>query len=210
MQLKSVHSRHRSYVVFECRQRILCLYQLDFQSKEEVAKKVEWLLHKDRFVCREEQREELNTGEQATEAIDFKYETAATTFHRLRNTWGLYDKKVRDLILANIKADLRTRIGGFDRKAETEASDPCALVEGESYISELQEELRNTMSVQNLAGLDAWSEETVSQCSMGIRETIRKMYENTEGSQREETPTDIDEPPEVDENRDWQESQVPY
>ncbi|RPB25704.1 hypothetical protein L211DRAFT_848029 [Terfezia boudieri ATCC MYA-4762] len=153
---------------------------------------------------------ELKTGKQVTEAIDFKYETAATTFHRLRNTWGLYDEKVRGLILANIKADLRTRIGGFDRKAETEASDPCALVEGESYISELREELRNTMSVQNLAGSDAWSEETVSQCSMGIRETIRKMYENTEGSQREETPTDIDEPPEVDENRDWQESQVPY
>ncbi|RPB18288.1 hypothetical protein L211DRAFT_854268 [Terfezia boudieri ATCC MYA-4762] len=133
---------------------------------------------------------ELKTGEQATEAVDFKYETAATTFHRLRNTWGLYDEKVRGLILANIKADLRTRIGGFDRKAETEASDPCALVEGESYISELQEELRNTMSSQNLAGSDAWSEETVSQCSTGIRETIRKMHENTEGSQREETPTD--------------------
>ncbi|RPB19006.1 hypothetical protein L211DRAFT_853567 [Terfezia boudieri ATCC MYA-4762] len=106
--------------------------------------------------------------------------------------------------------DLRTRIGGFDRKAETEASDPYALVEGECNISEVQEELRNTMSAQNLAGLDAWSEETISQYSTGIRETIRKMHENTEGSQYEETPMDIDEPPEVDENRDWQESQVPY
>ncbi|RPB23549.1 hypothetical protein L211DRAFT_849813 [Terfezia boudieri ATCC MYA-4762] len=79
---------------------------------------------------------ELKTGE-ATEAVEFKYETAAATFYHLQNTWGLYDEKVRTLILANIKANLRTRIGEFDKKAEMEASDLCAVVEGESYISEL-------------------------------------------------------------------------
>jgi len=56
-QLKSVHSRHRSYVVHECRQNIMRLYKLDYQTKDEVVMKVKWLLEKDRFVCREEQRE---------------------------------------------------------------------------------------------------------------------------------------------------------
>ena len=55
--MKSVHSRHRGYVVHECRQKIKQLYKLDHLTREEVAKKVKWLLEKDRFVCREEKRE---------------------------------------------------------------------------------------------------------------------------------------------------------
>jgi len=62
-QLKSVHSRHRSYVVHECRQIIMRLYKLDYQTKKEVAKKVKWLLEKDRFVCPEEQWEVSNSGQ---------------------------------------------------------------------------------------------------------------------------------------------------
>ncbi|RPB18125.1 hypothetical protein L211DRAFT_854434 [Terfezia boudieri ATCC MYA-4762] len=239
--LKSIHSRNRSYIVHECHQKILRLYRLDYKSKEEVAKKVDWLLHKDRFVCREEQRErpkmrgkrvgkffdninhvficlvaaamqhclkELKTGE-ATEAIEFKYEMAAATFHCLQNTWGLYDEKVRTLILANIKADLRTRIGGFDKKAEMEASDPCAVVEGESYISELQNELKNTMLAQNLVGSDALSEETRNQGNTVVKEAIEKIDADVRDDQWEGSPTDVDEPVEVD-NGDWQESQVAY
>ncbi|RPB18175.1 hypothetical protein L211DRAFT_854379 [Terfezia boudieri ATCC MYA-4762] len=231
-------------------------------SKEEVAKKVDWLLHKDRFVCREEQQEtpghrfraseivtviyesffwqpkmrgkrdskffdninhificlvvaamqhclkKLKTGE-ATEAVEFKYKTAATTFHRLQNTWGLYDEKVRTLILANIKADLRTRISGFDKKAEMEASDPCAVVEGESYISELQNELKNTMLAQNLVGSDALSEETRNQGNTVVKEAIEKIDADVRDDQWEGSPTDVDEPVKVDDG-DWQESQVAY
>ncbi|RPB17970.1 hypothetical protein L211DRAFT_854615 [Terfezia boudieri ATCC MYA-4762] len=209
--LKSVHSRHKSYID-ECRQKILRLYRLDYQSKEEVAKKVEWLLHKDRFVCREEQREhclkELRTGE-ASEAMEFKYETAASSFHRLQNTWGLYDEKVRTLILANIKADLRTRIGGFDKKSEMEASDPCAVVEGESYITELQEELRYTMLAQKLVGSDIMSEKTRGQGSTGTTEAIEQIQADVADMQEDGSPTDVDEPVQVDDS-DWQESQVAY
>ncbi|KAF8441135.1 hypothetical protein BGX38DRAFT_1272756 [Terfezia claveryi] len=206
VELKSMHSWHRSYIVHKCHQNILRLYGLDYQSKEEVAKKVDWLLHKDRFVCREEQWEpkmrgkrdskffdhinpificlvaaaiqyclkELKTGE-AIEAIDFKFETAATSFHRLRNIWGLYDEKVRMLILANIKADLRTRIRGFDKKAKVEASDP--------------------------SGSDAMGEEIKRKSTTGTEEVIEKIYEEG-GSQREGSQTDMDEPMEVEDNED--------
>ena len=57
VKLKSTHSRERSYVVFQCRQRISTLYKLDNYNKEEKAKRVTWLLDEDRFVCREDQRE---------------------------------------------------------------------------------------------------------------------------------------------------------
>ncbi|RPB18319.1 hypothetical protein L211DRAFT_854229 [Terfezia boudieri ATCC MYA-4762] len=195
--LKSVHSRYKSYIVYECHQKILRLYRLDYQSKEEVAKKVEWLLHKDRFVCREEQREyclkELRTGE-ASEAMEFKYETASPSFHRLQNTWGLYDEKVRTLILANIKADLRTRIGGFDKKSEMEASNPYAVVEGELYITELQEELRYTILAQKLVGSDVMSEETRGQGSTGTTEAIEQIQADVADMQEDGSPTDVDEP----------------
>ena len=57
--------------------------------------------------------------------------------------------------MANIKADLRTRIGRFDKKAEIESSESCAVVEDDSYVHELQRELKRTISGQNLAGSDA-------------------------------------------------------
>ncbi|RPB18922.1 hypothetical protein L211DRAFT_853632 [Terfezia boudieri ATCC MYA-4762] len=117
---------------------------------------------------------ELKTKE-ATEAVEFKYEMVAATFHRLQNTWGLYDEKVRTLILANIKADLRTRIGRFDKKAEMEASDLCAVVEGELYISKLQNELKNTILAQNLVESDALSEETRNQDNIVMKEAIEKI-----------------------------------
>jgi len=45
-----------------------------------------------------------------------------------------------------MKAELQTRIGGFDKKAEVESSDPCAVVEDDSYVNELQQELKRTIS----------------------------------------------------------------
>jgi len=41
------------------------LYKLDYQTKDEVAMMVKWLLEKDRFVCQEEQREVSNLAKAA-------------------------------------------------------------------------------------------------------------------------------------------------
>ena len=41
----------------ECRCLILKLYKLEYQGKDEVARNISWLVEKDWFVCREEQRE---------------------------------------------------------------------------------------------------------------------------------------------------------
>ncbi|KAF8416219.1 hypothetical protein EV426DRAFT_703734 [Tirmania nivea] len=165
------------------------LYKLDYQMKEEVEKKVNWLLHGDRFVCQEEQRETYGHRFRASEIVTAIYElffqwqkmrgnrdptffdkinsvficlvasalqyclkkwktgehTKVLVNYKLRNTWALYDEKVGKLILVNIKADLRTRIGGFDKKTEVELSKPCAVVENGLYLDELQQELQMTM-----------------------------------------------------------------
>ena len=55
--MKSVHLRHRGYVVHDCQQKIKQLYELNYLTREEVEKKVKWLLKKDRFVCHEKKGE---------------------------------------------------------------------------------------------------------------------------------------------------------
>jgi len=47
--------------VHECRRLILKLYELEYLAKDELATKVQGLLEKDRFVCRDEQREVSST-----------------------------------------------------------------------------------------------------------------------------------------------------
>ena len=73
----------------------------------------------------------------------------------------MYYIRVRNLILKNIKADLRIRISELAKKAELESSDPCAVEEDDSYVHELQWELKSTISDQNLAGLDATNEDKI-------------------------------------------------
>ena len=41
-------------------------------------------------------------------------------------------------------------MGGYDRRAELESSDPHALAEAESYEDDLQQELQRTLSTQRL------------------------------------------------------------
>jgi len=97
---------------------------------------------------------------------------------------------------------LRTRIGGFDKKAEVESSDPCAVVEDDPYVNELQQELKRTISGQNLAGSDAPSEdktleEAANRQLMGT--VLEAGSDNDKGSATE-----------VDENQYWQASEVRF
>ena len=54
------------------------------------------------------------------------------------------------LLLANIKADLRTKVGGYDRRTEVESSIPSVIVEDDGYKEELEKELEKTLSMQQL------------------------------------------------------------
>jgi len=97
---------------------------------------------------------------------DFKFKTASgkskigrtrtaywqviVTYHRLRNTWGQHSEKVRKLLLANIKADLRTKVGGYDRRSEIESSIPSVIVEDDGYEEELEKELEKTLPIEQL------------------------------------------------------------
>ena len=88
---------------------------------------------------------------------------AVASFFRLQNTWDIHKEKTRKLILANVKADLRTLMGGFDRRAEIESSNPCALVVTGTYEDELQRELEQTMASQKLPQL-------VQRCTSPVEE----------------------------------------
>ena len=56
-KLKSVHSRNMSFLVHECRQKVMRIYNLRHENEEVIKHRVNWLLEKDRFVCREDHRE---------------------------------------------------------------------------------------------------------------------------------------------------------
>ncbi|KAF8421899.1 hypothetical protein BGX38DRAFT_1279933 [Terfezia claveryi] len=74
-------------------------------------------------------------------------------------------------------------------------------LEGESYISELQVELKNTMMVQNIAGSDAMGKEIKRKGAIGTEEVIDKIYEEG-GSQCEGSQTDMDKRVEVKDDED--------
>ena len=85
---------------------------------------------------------------------------------------------------------------------EVESSDPCAVVEDDSYVHELQQELKRTISGQNLAGSDAPNEDkTLEQAAnTQLMGTVMEA-----GSDNDEWSTT-----EVDENHYWQASQVQF
>ena len=56
-QLKSIQSRTRSHLIYECKRSILTIYGLQSLPPVELAAAVEKLLHLDRFTCQIEKRE---------------------------------------------------------------------------------------------------------------------------------------------------------
>jgi len=95
--------------------------------------------------------------------IDFKFKTAGgkskmgrtrtgswqviVTYHRLWNTWGQHSEKIWKLLLANIKADLRTKVEGYDRRSEVESSIPSVIIKDDGYEEKLEKELEKTLSM---------------------------------------------------------------
>ena len=57
LQFKSIHSHIPSYIIYESRQRVLRLYRLEYQSKEDLARDITWLLDGYRFSCRQDSRQ---------------------------------------------------------------------------------------------------------------------------------------------------------
>jgi len=53
-------------------------------------------------------------------------------------------------LLANIKADLRTKIGGYDKRSKMESSIPSLIVEDDAYEKELGTELKQILAVHQL------------------------------------------------------------
>ena len=71
------------------------------------------------------------------------------SFYRLSNTWASYDKRVQDLLLASIKAELSCKIVGTDQRREIETTEACPIVEDKSYIFELEQGVQSAKSMVN-------------------------------------------------------------
>ena len=77
---------------------------------------------------------------QASSASDMRWSKAniSDSFCRLSNTWPTLIKRVQNVLLASIKAELSRNIGGTDQCREVETVEAYPIVEDESYILELQ------------------------------------------------------------------------
>ena len=71
------------------------------------------------------------------------------SLYQLSNTWASHNKRVQDLLLASIKAELSCNIGGTDQRPEVETTEACPIVEDESYILELEQEVQSAKSMVN-------------------------------------------------------------
>ncbi|KAF8430919.1 hypothetical protein BGX38DRAFT_1146771 [Terfezia claveryi] len=60
--LKSIHMRTRAHLVAECRSHIMKIYGINYLSKDAMKEKVEYLLDRDRFICRRAKREKYFEG----------------------------------------------------------------------------------------------------------------------------------------------------
>ena len=56
---------------------------------------------------------------------------------------------MQDLLLASIKAELSCKFGGTDQCREVETTEACPIVEDESYILELEQEVQSAKSMVN-------------------------------------------------------------
>ena len=120
-------------------------------------------------------------------------------------------EKTRKLILSKVNADLRTLMGGFDRRVEIESSNPCALVVKETYEDKLQRELKQTMASQKLLQLiqrctsPAEEGTMLEQHKMSVGERYsqfttssigsawKRLQEDLHGDEKDTSETEVDE-----------------
>ena len=71
------------------------------------------------------------------------------SFYQLSNTWASHNKRVQDLLLARIKAELSCKIVSTNQRREIETTEACPIVEDKSYILELEQEVQSAKSMLN-------------------------------------------------------------
>lgn len=121
------------------------------------------------------------------------------TFLRLHRTWEKFEVKVRRLILANIRADLNSRIVGARKINPDEESSQALDLDIESsavYAAELKEELDAKVAEQQLV----WDLDTVD---LGDRRELQSpsdpnMIGESQTAQMFSQHREIDEPPEAE------------
>ena len=69
------------------------------------------------------------------------------SFYRLSNTWASHEKRVQDLLLASIKAELSLLISGTEQLREIESTEACPIVKDVTYILELEREVQSTKAI---------------------------------------------------------------
>ncbi|KAF8436144.1 hypothetical protein BDZ91DRAFT_756850 [Kalaharituber pfeilii] len=125
--LKSIYLRVRSQLVYECRDTVMNLYGLNHLSAEAKATKVKELLLHNHCVCEGKYRMRMENWFMAEEIIDviwhclkawslrtfnqnsveFKFESAFSIYDHLIKAWEDHSDQVQDLIVVNVKAEVK-------------------------------------------------------------------------------------------------------
>ena len=88
---------------------------------------------------------------QVSSVSDVKWSKAniSDSFYQLSNSWTSHNKRVQDLLLASIKAELSCKILGTDQHWQVKTTEACANFEDESYILEFEQEVQSAKSMVN-------------------------------------------------------------
>ncbi|KAF8442599.1 hypothetical protein BGX38DRAFT_1272203 [Terfezia claveryi] len=81
----------------------------------------------------------------------FKYDTTVTTYKRFLATWNAHPSNVRTLLLAAIKADIRTRLATLLQKGSLESDQPLKIGDTSAFEAELTQELHEATQAIQLA-----------------------------------------------------------
>ncbi|KAF8415964.1 hypothetical protein BGX38DRAFT_1314649 [Terfezia claveryi] len=74
-------------------------------------------------------------------ATKFKYDSTVTMYQRFLATWNAHPRRVRMLLLAAIKADIRTRMAAAQQKGCLESDQPLEVGDTSAFEAELMQEL---------------------------------------------------------------------
>ena len=69
------------------------------------------------------------------------------SFYRLSNTWASYEKRVQDLLLARIQAELSLLISDTEQHWEVGPTEACPIVVDATYILELEREVQSAKAI---------------------------------------------------------------
>ncbi|KAF8433171.1 hypothetical protein BGX38DRAFT_1146201 [Terfezia claveryi] len=105
--LRSIHSRTRSHLVYECKHSIVELFGLNKLSQGEIAMQVNYLLVQDSFICREDGRETHQRHFRATEIREIIFRKYFVTIKMRGNFDATFFDSINEVFICLVASAMR-------------------------------------------------------------------------------------------------------